>query len=430
MSYVSESWRAVTLGKLVVVGQGYVGLPLAMRGVEAGFDVTGVDLDESRAKRLAAGDSFIEDIPAGRLGRALGSGRYHPTTDYADAAGFDVCVITVPTPLRDGAPDLSHIEQAGVALAPYVRAGCTVILESTTYPGTTDELLRRLLETGSGLQSPGDFHLGYSPERIDPGNPRWRLENTPKVVSGMDGAALRRVEAFYQRIVEQTVPVASTRVAELTKLIENTFRQVNIALINELTMLSHELDVDVWQAIDAAATKPFGFMSFRPGPGVGGHCLPIDPCYLSWQVKRTLGRQFRFVELANEINHQMPEHVVQRITAGLNRQGRPVNGSRLLLLGLAYKKNTGDMRDSPAVDITRRLQALGAEVRAVEPHAAADHIPPGVVIVGLTEHELRAADAVVVVTDHDALDYDLVARTASYVFDARSRCHGDNVERL
>ncbi|MGC5019690.1 nucleotide sugar dehydrogenase [Micromonospora sp. DT47] len=420
----------MSLGKLVVVGQGYVGLPLGMRGVEAGFDVTGVDLDESRVKRLAAGDSFIEDIPASRLGRALGSGRYHPTTDYADAAGFDVCVITVPTPLRDGAPDLSHIEQAGVALAPYVRPGCTVILESTTYPGTTEELLRRLLETGSGLHSPGDFHLGYSPERIDPGNPRWRLENTPKVVSGVDEAALRRVDEFYQRVVERTVPVDSTRVAELTKLIENTFRQVNIALINELAMLSHELDIDVWQAIEAAATKPFGFMSFRPGPGVGGHCLPIDPCYLSWQVKRTLGRQFRFVELANEINHQMPEHVVLRITAGLNRQGRPVNGSRLLLLGLAYKKNTGDMRDSPAVDITRRLQALGAEIRAVEPHAEADHVPAGVVIVGLTEHELRAADAVVVVTDHDSLDYDLVAREAGYVFDARSRCHGDNVERL
>ncbi|MET8350252.1 MULTISPECIES: nucleotide sugar dehydrogenase [unclassified Micromonospora] len=416
--------------KLVVVGQGYVGLPLAMRGVEAGFDVVGIDLDESRVKRLTSGESFVEDIPAVRLGRALDTGRYHPTTEYADAAGFDVCVITVPTPLRDGTPDVSYIEQAGVRLGPHVSRGCTVILESTTYPGTTEELLRPLLETASGLQSPGDFHLGYSPERIDPGNPTWRLDNTPKVVSGMDAAALRQVDAFYQRIVQRTVPVDSTRVAELTKLIENTFRQVNIALINELAVLSHELGVDVWQAIDAAATKPFGFMSFRPGPGVGGHCLPIDPCYLSWQVKRTLGRQFRFVELANDINHEMPEHVVQRIMTGLNRQGRAVNGSQLLVLGLAYKKNTGDMRDSPAIEITRRLQLLGARVRAVEPYAEPHHIPDGVAVVDLTERELRAADATVVVTDHDSLDYELVVRCARYVFDARDRCRGDNVERL
>lgn len=420
----------MSVEKLVVIGQGYVGLPLAMRGVAAGFEVIGIDLDESRVKRLASGESFVEDIPADQLGRALSTGRYHPTTEYADAAGFDVCVITVPTPLRDGTPDLSCIEQAGVSLGPHVRPGCTVILESTTYPGTTEELLRPLLEAASGLQSPGDFHLGYSPERIDPGNPTWRLENTPKVVSGVDAAALRRVDGFYQRIVERTVPVDSTRVAELTKLIENTFRQVNIALINELAVLSHELGIGVWQAIDAAATKPFGFMSFRPGPGVGGHCLPVDPCYLSWQVKRILGRQFRFVELANDINHEMPEHVVQRIMAGLNRQGRPVNGSRLLLLGLAYKKNTGDLRDSPAIDITRRLQLLGAEVRAVEPYAEAHHIPDGVTVVDLTERELRAADAVVVITDHDGLDYDLVVRTARYVFDARNRCAGDHVERL
>ncbi|MEH0841657.1 nucleotide sugar dehydrogenase [Micromonospora sp. CPCC 205711] len=420
----------MNIEKLVVIGQGYVGLPLAMRAVEAGFDVVGLDLDESRVKQLAAGESFVEDISAARLSRALSTGRYHLTTEYADAAGFDFCVITVPTPLRDGTPDLSYIEQAGVAVGPYVRSGCTVILESTTYPGTTEELLRGLLESASGLQSPGDFHLGYSPERIDPGNPTWRLENTPKVVSGVDAAALGRVDGFYRRIVERTVPVDSTRVAELTKLIENTFRQVNIALINELAVLSHELGIDVWQAIDAAATKPFGFMSFRPGPGVGGHCLPIDPCYLSWQVKRTLGRQFRFVELASDVNHEMPEHVVQRIMAGLNRHGRPVNKSRLLLLGLAYKKNTGDMRDSPAIDITRRLQVLGAEVRAVEPYAEPHHVPDGVAIVDLTERELRAADAVVVVTDHDGLDYDLVARTARYVFDARNRCGGDNVERL
>ncbi|SCL45457.1 UDP-N-acetyl-D-glucosamine dehydrogenase [Micromonospora citrea] len=420
----------MSVEKLVVIGQGYVGLPLAMRAVEAGLDVVGLDVDSDRIKRLASGESFVEDIPADRLGRALGSGRYRPSTEYADAEGFDICVITVPTPLRDGTPDLSFVEQAGIDIGPYVRPGCAVVLESTTYPGTTEELLRPLLESASGLRSPGDFHLGYSPERIDPGNRTWRLENTPKVVSGVDADSLARVDGFYRRIVERTVPVGSTRVAELTKLIENTFRQVNIALINELTMLSHHLDIDVWQAIEAAETKPFGFMPFRPGPGVGGHCLPIDPCYLSWQVKRRLGRQFRFIELANDVNHEMPEHVAQRIMGGLNRTGRPVSGARLLLLGLAYKKNTGDMRDSPAVEVARRLHALGADVRAVEPYAEPHQIPAGVLVVGLTEREVRAADAVVVVTDHDDFDYDLVVRHARYVFDTRNRCSGPVVERL
>ncbi|MER7475320.1 nucleotide sugar dehydrogenase [Micromonospora sp. NPDC000018] len=420
----------MSVEKLVVIGQGYVGLPLAMRAVEAGLDVIGLDVDSDRVKRLASGESFVEDIPADRLGRALASGRYRPSAEYADAEGFDICVITVPTPLRDGTPDLSFVEQAGIGIGPYVRPGCAVVLESTTYPGTTEELLRPLLESASGLRSPGDFHLGYSPERIDPGNRTWRLENTPKVVSGVDADSLARVDGFYRRIVERTVPVGSTQVAELTKLIENTFRQVNIALINELTMLSHQLDIDVWQAIEAAETKPFGFMPFRPGPGVGGHCLPIDPCYLSWQVKRRLGRQFRFVELANDINHEMPEHVAQRIMGGLNRTGRTISGARLLLLGLAYKKNTDDMRDSPAVDVARRLQALGADVRAVEPYAEPHHIPGGVLVVELTEREVRAADAVVVVTDHDAFDYDLVVRHARYVFDSRNRCSGPMVERL
>ncbi|GAB2956766.1 nucleotide sugar dehydrogenase [Micromonospora polyrhachis] len=416
--------------KLVVIGQGYVGLPLAVRGVEAGFDVVGIDLDTSRIKRLSAGESFIEDISSTRLAAALATGRYLPTTDYGDARDFDVCVISVPTPLRDGAPDLSYVEQAGIALAPHIRPGCTVILESTTYPGTTEELLCPLLMQGSGLRSPEDFHVGYSPERIDPGNSIWRLENTPKVVSGIDAMALAKVDAFYRRIVDRTVTVDSTRVAELTKLIENTYRQVNIALVNELTVLAHQLDVNVWQAIDAAATKPFGFMAFRPGPGVGGHCLPIDPCYLSWQVKRTLNRQFRFVELASDINHSMPQHVANRIMAGLNQRGRSMKDAQLLLLGLAYKKNTGDMRDSPAVDVAAELAKLGARIRAVEPYAELGHIPPGVTLVNLTEKEVRTADAVVVVTDHDTLDYDLVTDSASYVFDTRNRCTGPNVERL
>ncbi|MFB9237760.1 nucleotide sugar dehydrogenase [Plantactinospora siamensis] len=418
------------VAKLVVVGQGYVGLPLAVRAVEAGMTVVGLDRDAERVKRLAVGDSYVEDIPRERLAAALGSGRYVPSTSYADAHDFDVCVISVPTPLHDGTPELGYVRQAGESIAPYVRPGCTVILESTTYPGTTEEVLRPLLEQGSGLQSPGDFHLGYSPERIDPGNPDWTLENTPKVVAGLDAAALRRIEEFYGRIVQRTVPVGSPRVAELTKLLENTFRQVNIALINELAVLARELDIDIWETIEAAATKPFGFMPFRPGPGVGGHCLPIDPCYLSWQVKRRLGRQFRFVELASDVNHAMPEQVVRRVMHGLNQRGRPVTGSRILQIGLAYKKNVGDLRDSPAVEVADRLSRLGAEVRIVEPHAGLSPLPRGASLVELTEREVGRADAVVVITDHDRVDYGLIERAARYVFDTRSRCSGPQVERL
>jgi UDP-N-acetyl-D-glucosamine dehydrogenase len=416
--------------KLVVIGQGYVGLPLAMRAVDAGLNVVGLDLDISRIKRLAAAESFVEDVSGDRIAAALATGRYLPSSDYADAEGFDVCVISVPTPLRDGVPDLTFVERAGASLGPYVRRGCTVILESTTYPGTTEELLCPLLEEASGLRSPGDFYLGYSPERIDPGNGNWRLENTPKVVSGVDGAALSKVDEFYQRIVDRTVPVDSTRVAELTKLIENTFRQVNIALVNELALFANQLDIDIWAAIDAAATKPFGFMPFRPGPGVGGHCLPIDPCYLSWQVRRRLNRQFRFIELANDINHDMPDHVVRRLMVGLNRRGRALSGARILLAGLSYKKNTADMRDSPAVEVAIGLQRLGAKVYAAEPHAELAHIPAGVSLVDLTEVEARKAAAVVVLTDHDAFDYEALPEWASYVFDTRNRCHGSTVERL
>jgi nucleotide sugar dehydrogenase len=416
--------------KVVLVGQGYVGLPLAMCAVEAGYDVVGLDLDVARVKKLGAGESFVEDVSSERVLAALESGRYRASHDYSDAAGFDICVITVPTPLREGIPDLSFIEESGRAVAEHVRPGCTVILESTTYPGTTEELLRPLIEGRTGLRAPEDFHLGYSPERIDPGNPTWRLENTPKVVSGVDAASLAKVEGFYGRLVERTVAVSSTRTAELTKLLENTYRHVNIALVNELAIFAGQLGVDVWEAVDAASTKPFGFMPFRPGPGVGGHCLPIDPSYLSWQVKRTLGHQFRFIELANDINDRMPEHVVQRLIGGLNLRRKPVNGSRMLVLGLAYKKNVGDCRESPAILVTEALRKLGADVRAVEPYAEPSHLPAGVDMVDLTAEELAAADAVVILTDHDAFDYRLIERESSYVFDTRNRCRGDHIERI
>ena len=416
--------------KVVIVGQGYVGLPISMRAVEVGHDVVGLEVDESRAKRLAAGESYVEDVSSDELRRALESGRYKPTTEAKDCAGFDVAVITVPTPLRDGAPDLSYIEDSSRTLARFLRPGATVILESTTYPGTTEELVASILEEGSGLVAGKDFHLGYSPERIDPGNPTWTFVNTPKVVSGVDEASLAAVKAFYDTLVDETVPVSTPKEAELTKLLENTFRHVNIALVNELAMFAHELGIDVWEAIDAASTKPFGFMRFTPGPGVGGHCLPIDPSYLSWRVKRTTGHSFRFVELANDVNDHMPDYVVRRLMIALNKQKKALNGSRILLLGLAYKKNTGDARESPAVVVAERLLAMGAEVRAVDPHVVEGHVDTRVVRVDFSTDELAAADAVVLLTDHDSFDLERVVQTATFILDTRKRLTGPNVEPL
>ncbi|MCU7726417.1 nucleotide sugar dehydrogenase [Actinoplanes sp. KI2] len=407
--------------RVVIAGQGYVGLPLAVRAAEVGHDVVGYDVDTVRIGLLAAGESYVEDITAERLRAVLDSGRYRASTDPADCAEYDIAVITVPTPLRDGAPDLSYVEASTELLASHLRPGATVILESTTYPGTTDEVVRPLLEK-SGLTAGVDFHLGFSPERIDPGNPTWNVVNTPKIVSGINEESLARVKAFYETVVDTTVSVPSTRAAELAKLIENTFRHVNIALVNEIAMISHDLGIDVWQAIDAATSKPFGFMRFTPGPGVGGHCLPIDPSYLSWRVQRALGQSFRFVDLANDINNHMPDYVVRRLIEALNRRRRSVAGSRILLLGLAYKKNTGDARESPAVRVVQLLRQMGAEVRVADPHVVeAVHGASDLTMVKADAEELRAADAVVLLADHDAFDYDLIAAESRCVLDTRRR---------
>jgi UDP-N-acetyl-D-glucosamine dehydrogenase len=414
--------------RLVVVGQGYAGLPVAMRAVEVGFDVVGFDLDVARVKRLGAGDSFVEDITSDTLSRALATGRYEPTDDPGRTQGFDVAVIDVPTPLMDGVPNLSHVQRASAMLARTLRPGATVILESTTYPGTTEDLVAGILEEGSGLVAGQDFHLGYSPERIDPGNATWHFANTPKVVSGIDTDSLKAVQAFFDRLVDRTVPVSGTREAELTKLLENTFRHVNIALVNELAVFAEAMGIDVWESIDAASTKPFGYLRFTPGPGVGGHCLPIDPSYLSWKVRRSLGQPFRFVELANDINEHMPDYVVSRLTLALNREKRSLNGSRVLLLGLAYKRNTGDTRESPGMVIAQILSSLGADVRVADPHLAPD--ATGLPQVELSRDEVELADAVVVVTDHDDFDYDMVRDRARYVLDTRNRIRGPRVESL
>ena len=414
--------------RLVVVGQGYAGLPVAIRAVEAGFDVVGFDIDAAKVKRLAAGESHVEDVSSRAVASALATGRYKPTDDAERTRGFDVAVVDVPTPLTDGAPNLSHVTDSATMLAASLRSGATVILESTTYPGTTEDLVAGILEEGSGLVAGRDFHLGYSPERIDPGNATWQFANTPKVVSGIDKESLEAVQSFFDRLVDRTVPVSGTREAELTKLLENTFRHVNIALINELTMFADAMDIDVWEAIDAASTKPFGYLRFTPGPGVGGHCLPIDPSYLSWKVRRSVGQPFQFVELANDINARMPDYVVSRLTLALNRDKRAVNGSRVLLLGLAYKRNTGDIRESPGVVIAQTLSALGADVRVADPHVPSESTT--LRQVELTLHEVQQADAVVVVTDHDDFDYDMVRETARYVLDTRNRISGPQVELL
>ncbi|MET0415440.1 MAG: nucleotide sugar dehydrogenase [Actinoplanes sp.] len=417
--------------RVVIAGQGYVGLPLAVRAAQAGHTVVGFDVDEDRIKRLAAGESYVDDVDSAQLRELLDGGTFHPSADPRSCAGFDVAVIAVPTPLRDGTPDLKYIEESARTLARYLRPGATVALESTTYPGTTTDLVAPLLEEGSGLVAGVDFHLGYSPERIDPGNREWSLATTPKVVSGINPESLQRISEFYGSVVEHVVPVSDCKVAELAKLLENTFRHVNIALVNELAVFAHDLGIDVWEAIDAASSKPFGYLRFVPGPGVGGHCLPIDPSYLSWRVQRTLGQSFRFVELANDINNHMPDYVVRRLVAALNERRKPVNGSTVLLLGLAYKKNSGDARESPARRVASLLLDMGADVRAADPHVVEDaQVDSRVVRVAPTAEQLAAADAVVLLADHDVFDLDLVARHAAYVLDTRHRLTGPTVESL
>jgi UDP-N-acetyl-D-mannosaminuronic acid dehydrogenase/UDP-N-acetyl-D-glucosamine dehydrogenase len=419
------------VAKVAIVGQGYVGLPVAMRAAELGFPTVGLEIDERRCSSLRDGVSYVEDVSHEKLQAALAA-NYQPTADLGDLVGFDIAVITVPTPLRDGAPDLSYVASAGEGLTRVLRAGALIVLESTTYPGTTSELLRPVLER-SGLRAGVDFYLGYSPERIDPGNKTWNFVNTPKVVSGVDPNSMAAVSAFYSSLVDQVVEVESTETAELVKILENTYRHVNIALVNEVAMFARELGVDVWAAIDAAGSKPFGFTPFRPGPGVGGHCLPIDPSYLSWRVRQNLGQAFRFVELANDVNEHMPDYVTNRISGLLNTHQRAVNGTKVLLLGLTYKAGTSDWRESPSLAVASRLKALGADLRLCDPHlpTVAD-LGLDAPVVELSTEELRAADLVVVLVDHPEFEPALIAEHAELVFDAKAilRPHEFNGELL
>ncbi|MGI5526786.1 nucleotide sugar dehydrogenase [Streptomyces syringium] len=417
--------------QIVVAGQGYVGLPLAVRAAEVGHRVVGYDVDPHRVQRLTSGDSYVEDVASSRLRAVLDTGAYSATADAAALAGFDIAVITVPTPLRDSVPDLTYIETCARTLGEHLRPGATVVLESTTYPGTTEELLLPILEKTSGLKGGVDFLAGFSPERIAPGNKRWSFEETPKLVSGIDAKSLDVIKGFYGGIFQTTVPVSGPKVAELAKLIENTFRLVNISMINELATLTDRLGVNIWEAIDAAATKPFGFTRFTPGPGVGGHCLPVDPLFLSWKIREDLGVPFRFVELADDVNRRMPDYVVRRLVEALDKRGMTITGSRILLLGLTYKFNATDLRNSPSARVAELLIGLGAEVRGADPN-----IPDGagaelaVRRVEATPEEVSASDAVVLLMDHTRFDLAMIQENATWVLDCRNRMSGANVEVL
>ena len=407
--------------KLVVIGQGYVGLPVSMLAVLKGMEVIGLDVNRERTESLQRGVSYIDDVADEVLQTALASGRFKATDDYASMVDFEVCVVTVPTPLVDAGPDLSYLVSSATELAPHIREGSTVIVESTTYPGTTEDVVRPILEAGSGLVAGANFALGFSPERIDPGNRTWSLENTPKIVSGIGDYSLHRVKGFYDELVDETVPVPSPREAELAKLLENTFRHVNIAMVNELLVVASELGIDLWSSIDAAATKPFGFMKFTPGPGVGGHCLPIDPTYLSWEVKRRVGRSLGFIELANEINAGMPRYVVDRVVRVLNMKGKAARGARVVLLGLGYKPNSGDVRESPAVRVAELLADMGCLLSGVDALVPRDRFPRGVVPVDFDVDQLRTSDLIVLLTDHEGIDYESLVETGVPLLDTRNR---------
>jgi UDP-N-acetyl-D-glucosamine dehydrogenase len=408
-------------GRVVIIGQGYVGLPLAVAAAEAGFDVTGVDVSASHVEQLNRGSSPFEDVTDERLQAVLAAGHFRALSDYAPCRDADVIVICVPTPYHDDSPDLSYIESAGRQVGRYLRDDTTVILESTTYPGTTDDVLRPLLEEASGLKAGRDFHLVFSPERIDPGNPRFGLRNTPKIVGGSTPEATERARAFYGAFVDTIVEVSEPTTAETAKLLENTFRHINIALVNEFAIICADLGIDVWEVIEAASTKPFGFMRFSPGPGVGGHCIPVDPMYLSWRV-RQFGGAAKFIELARDVNDAMPLYCASRVQELLNDEAKPVRGSRVLILGVAYKRDIADLRETPALPLIGRLAQKGALIDYHDPYITTIDAPVAGELksVELSDEVLSAADCVVVVTDHEAIDYARVAELAPLVFDTRN----------
>ena len=416
---------------VAIIGLGYVGLPLAQEAAAAGLRVLGFDVDAAVVDSLAAGRSHVDDLSADGIAAMLAAG-FAPTTDEALIDEADVAVICVPTPLsEEGGPDLGAVNAAVATVRRHLHPGMTVILESTTYPGTTEEIVRPVIEA-SGLAVGTDVHLAFSPERIDPGRTDFGAKNTPKVVGGCTPACTQAAAAFYGRFVDDVVTVKGTREAEMAKLLENTYRHVNIALVNEMAMFCHELDIDLWESIRAASTKPFGFQAFYPGPGVGGHCIPIDPNYLSHRVRAKLKHTFRFVELAQDINAQMPNYVVSRAAELLNDHAKAVRGSTVLLLGVTYKSDIADQRESPAVDVARAFEHKGAQVSFHDPYVSTwRHNGAALTRVEDLDAAIRAADLVVLLQAHRAYDVDALAQEASLVFDTRGRAaDAPNVARL
>ena len=403
-----------------VVGQGYVGLSVACGAAMAGMTVVGLDTDHGRVSALTAGQNVVPGVADSTLALALETSRLQFSTDMSEVRHADVILLCVPTPVVEHRPDLSAVEAATRSVAPHLRAGSLVVLESTTYPGTTEQVVRPLLEA-SGLQAGVDFLLAYSPERIDPGNVKYGLANTPRVVGGLDAASGEAATAFYAALVEQVIPVSSCRAAELAKLLENTFRMVNIALVNELAMLCAEQGIDTWEVIRAAASKPFGFMAFYPGPGVGGHCIPLDPTYLAWQSRRDTGTPYRLVEMAQDINAQMPTYVARRVVDALNDAGMSVRGARVLALGVTYKPDVGDIRESAALHVLAQLQRKGAVLSFHDPFV--DTVDcEGVRLhrSALTAAAVEAADCVLLLTPHSDYDTSALAAGSSLLFDARN----------
>tara|TARA_Y100000588_G_scaffold347965_2_gene397168 strand:- start:6537 stop:7841 length:1305 start_codon:yes stop_codon:yes gene_type:complete len=403
-----------------VIGLGYVGLPLLVEFSRAGFQTVGLDVDRSRVDALVQGKSYLEDVSTDAVGEALAAGRLTPTMDFSELAGLDTVSICVPTPLRKTKdPDLSFIVAAVDQIVRHLRSGQLIILESTTYPGTLEEVVKPKLEA-TGLVAGQDFFLAFSPERVDPGNPEWSTKRIPKVVGGVDERSTQLAVALYERFIDTVVPVSSARVAEMVKLLENTFRAVNIGLVNELAMMCRDLGVDVWEVVDAAATKPFGFMPFYPGPGLGGHCIPVDPYYLSWKARQK-GFESRFIELAGHINGGMPRYVVQRISDALNSQSKAINGARIHLFGVAYKSGVSDTRESPALDIAQLLLERGAVLRYTDPFVGSFAVGNVKLNTVPLEDALdEGMDCAVVTTAHPQIDYSEIVRRTPVVVDTRN----------